>query len=104
MAAGALHALEHHRDRLAQDHRRARALAGAMADLPGIELDLDAVETNIIRFRSTAVSAVDLARRSREGGVVFLAFNDRDLRAVTHLDVGTSDVTEPLARLGKVFT
>lgn len=103
MAAGALHALEHHRDRLAQDHRRARALAAAMADLPGIELDLDGVETNIIRFQSTAVSAVDLARRSREGGVVFLAFNDRDLRAVTHLDVSDEDVETAVSVIGEAL-
>jgi threonine aldolase len=92
MAAGALHAIEHHRERLVDDHRRARTLAAAMAALPGLEVDVEGVETNIIRFRSVAMPATELAQRCRERGVVFLAYNRRDLRAVTHLDVSDEDI------------
>ncbi len=92
MAAGALHAIEHHRERLVDDHRRARTLAEAVGELPGLELDPDAVETNIIRFQSIAMPATELVRRCREREVAFLAYNRRDLRAVTHLDISDDDV------------
>ena len=99
MAAGALYALEHHLDRLVDDHRRARELAEALAELPGIELDLEGVVTNIVRFRSNAVPAPELVRRCRRRDLALLSFNDRDLRAVTHLDFGDAD----LARAVEVF-
>ncbi|MFV1987708.1 MAG: low specificity L-threonine aldolase [Gemmatimonadota bacterium] len=104
MAAGALHAIEHHRERLVDDHRRARTLAEAMAELPGLELDLEGVETNIIRFRSMAIPATELVRRCREREVAVLANTDRDLRAVTHLDVSDDDVARAIAVLGEVLT
>ena len=103
MAAGALHALEHHRARLGDDHRRARVFAEGLAGLPGIELDLDNVETNIVRFRSTALAAPDLVRGCRERAVALLAYNDRDLRAVTHLDLSDDDIEAALAVMAEVL-
>ena len=103
MAAGALYALEHHRERLVDDHRRARVLAEGIADLPGIELDLEGIQTNIVRFRSTALSARDLVGRCRERGVAFLAYNRRDLRAVTHLDVADADIERAVGVIGEVL-
>ncbi|MBI2302483.1 MAG: threonine aldolase family protein, partial [Armatimonadetes bacterium] len=50
LAAGALHAIEHHGERLADDHANARRLAEGLAALPGVELDPAAVETNIVIF------------------------------------------------------
>jgi threonine aldolase len=91
MAAGALHALAHHRARLPEDHRRAAALAAVLAELPGVVIDLDGVETNIIRFRSTGLPAPALARRCREAGVALLAYGPEELRAVLHLDVSDAD-------------
>lgn len=103
MAAGALFALEHHRDRLGEDHRRAHALAEGLSGLPGIELDLDGVETNIVRFRSTRLAAPALVRGCRERGVAVLAYNDRDLRAVTHLDVSDDGIEAALAVFAEVL-
>src|SRR3954452_15099720 len=50
VAAGALYALDHNVDRLAEDHANARTLAAGLAGLPGITLDPDDVETNIVIF------------------------------------------------------
>ena len=50
LAAAALHGIEHHRERLADDHRRARRLAEALADCPGTNIDLDSMDTNIVYF------------------------------------------------------
>ena len=50
VAAGALYALDHHVERLADDHENARALAEGLAEIEGVELDPDEVETNIVVF------------------------------------------------------
>ena len=50
LAAGCLYALDHHVDRLAEDHANAQVLAGGLAALPGVRLDPGAVETNIVIF------------------------------------------------------
>lgn len=102
MAAGALHAIEHHRERLVDDHRRARALAEAMDDLPGLDLDLEGVETNIIRFQSSGMPATEFAGRCRDRGLSLLAYNRRDLRAVTHLDISDDDVEAAIGILQDV--
>src|SRR5207244_3577869 len=50
LAAAALHALENHVERLAEDHRHARVLAQAVADTPGLRLDPPEVDTNLVWF------------------------------------------------------
>lgn len=92
MAAGALHALENHRTRLAEDHRRARILAEGIAGIQGLEIDLDAVKTNILRFRTVGLDASRFAARCRELGLSLIAHDRSSLRAVLHLDIDDSDV------------
>jgi threonine aldolase len=93
LAAGALHALEHHRARLVDDHRHARAFAEALHGAAGIEVALDAVETNIVLLTTTLLDAAELMHRARARGVLMNAVGRRTLRAVTHLDVSEADVT-----------
>ena len=59
IAAAGIYALEHHVERLAEDHERARRLARGLAELPGIAVDADRVETNIVIFdvRGTGLTA-----------------------------------------------
>ncbi|MDH3732526.1 MAG: beta-eliminating lyase-related protein [Gemmatimonadota bacterium] len=104
MAAGALHALEHHRERLTEDHRRARELAEPLAEMPGVELDLEGVVTNIVRFRSTAMPAPELVQRCRERALALLSYNDRDLRAVTHLDFTDGELDQAITIFREVLT
>lgn len=85
LAAGCLHALDHHVERLADDHRRARTLAAGLAEIAGIDLDPATVETNIV-IASVADPAGLAARLAQEGVLVGPAGPGR-LRAVTHLDV-----------------
>jgi threonine aldolase len=91
--AGALHALDHHVERLAEDHANAQRLAAGLAELEGVAVD--PVETNMVFF------AVDDARGlcgalEREG-VRMGAVGPRRVRAVTHLDVDASDIGVALA-------
>jgi threonine aldolase len=88
LAAAALHALDHHRTRLAEDHARARAFAEALAGLPGVEVDPARVATNIVAFRLRGgAAAVDLVERCWERGVRMLPVGPDRVRAVFHLDL-----------------
>jgi len=85
LAAAGLHALDHHLDRLAEDHARARRLAQAAAQaLPGC-VDPAAVETNIVVLAVPDAPAVAAAAAGR--GVLLSVLGRRTVRAVTHLDV-----------------
>jgi threonine aldolase len=92
-AAAALHALDHHMARLADDHVNARRLAERLARSAAIRLDLQTVQTNIIVFHlaPTAPDAATLVARAKDRSVLLFAFGPRTLRAVTHLDVSLSE-------------
>ena len=91
VAAGCRWALEHHVDRLAEDHAHARILAEGLAGLPGITLDPATVETNIVVFR--LADAASSATAWRPGTGCGWARSGPDLvRAVTHHDVDTTGV------------
>jgi threonine aldolase len=57
IAAGALYAIEHHIERLADDHANAKRLALALADMPDLSIDPDTVETNIVYFEVESLPA-----------------------------------------------
>lgn len=88
-AAAALHGLDHHLGRLADDHAHARLLAERLAAGTAVQLDLATVQTNIVVFHLPAglPDAPTLVARAREQGVLVNAFGPRTVRAVTHLDV-----------------
>ena len=97
VAAGALHALRHHRDRLPEDHEHAAVLAKGLADTPGISIDLDAVQTNIVRFRVTAMSSSEFVQRCHDGGLYMLPSGPERVRAVLCLNISRQDVVRALA-------
>lgn len=88
-AAAAMWALDHHLDRLADDHANARAVADRLSQSPAYRIDPATVVTNIIVWQvaETAPDAPTLVARARERGVLVFAFGPRTIRAVTHLDV-----------------
>ena len=104
IAAGALHALEHHRSRLAEDHRNARILAEGIANLPGIGLDVTDVETNILIFRVSSISAAEFAARLHSAGVHLLARNADTVRAVTSMGVTKTDIGKAIEIFRDVLT
>ena len=95
LAAACLHALDHHVDRLAEDHANARALAEGLAELPGVQVDPAAVDTNIVML--DVEDAPALVLRLGELGVAVGAVGPTRVRAVTHLDVGHDDVQAAIA-------
>jgi len=92
LAAAGLMALEQGPKRLHEDHANARLLAEALAHMEGVEIDLDAVETNIVIFKLAAGrSAQDLTARLKERGILMSAVGPSSVRLVTHLDVSRGD-------------
>ncbi|HXN30261.1 MAG TPA: GntG family PLP-dependent aldolase, partial [Polyangiaceae bacterium] len=91
VAAAALYALTHHRDRLAEDHANAQAFAHKLSGVRGVLVDRAAVETNIVNI-DLDVPAEKVARAAREAGVLISPTGPNRLRAVTHLDVSRADV------------
>ncbi len=93
IAAGALFALEHNRDRLVDDHRNAQILAQAVCQTDGLELASDTVDTNIVIFRIDPLlaAAPEFAAALRERAVLMLPFSQTNIRAVTHLHITEDD-------------
>ena len=105
--AAALYALDHHRERLVDDHVHAKALAEALllTSPHRIGLDLATVQTNIVVFhlRPGAPDAATLVARAREQGVLLNAFAPRTVRAVMHLDVSADQGALAAAVLGELL-
>jgi threonine aldolase len=104
LCAAALYALEHHRERLAEDHHNALRLARGLAELPNVTVDLSTVQTNIVVFDVQGSTAAELVRRAAERGVRINTIGPQRLRAVTHLDVTTRDIDAALATFTHVST
>ena len=104
IAAAGIHALRHHVSRLAEDHTNARHLAHRIAEIPGLEIDLESVETNIVRFAISGldISHTEFARRLEEEEGVRVSSPGTFLRAVTYLDISEPDVDEAAAAMRRL--
>ena len=96
MAAGALYAVRHHRERLAEDHANAQRLAIGLQQIAGITINLKDVQTNLVYFQTPGRPAIALADKLSELGVGILATGSQTLRAVTNLMVSQVDIDETL--------
>ncbi|WP_279507604.1 low-specificity L-threonine aldolase [Aeromonas veronii] len=92
LAQAGLFALEQHVTRLADDHRRAKRLAEGLAALPGIELDLSLVQSNMVFLRLHEGESAPLLAFMKEGGILFSGYGE--LRLVTHLQINDDDIEE----------
>lgn len=106
IAAAGIYALEHHVDRLADDHANAKLLAEGLASIPGITLAHDSIDTNIVFFdiSGTGLTPAQLERGINAQGVRFGANYDFThlIRAVTHLDVSRADIEQTLSAIRSV--
>ncbi|MGL4794020.1 MAG: low-specificity L-threonine aldolase, partial [Aeromonas jandaei] len=92
LAQAGLFALEQHVARLADDHRRAKRLAQGLAALPGIELDLSLVQSNMVFLRLAKGEPAQLLAFMKERGILFSGYGE--LRLVTHLQINDDDIEE----------
>lgn len=89
IAAAALYGLEHHRERLVEDHENARILAEAVRQSEGLTLQPEETDSNIVIFRVDPAlgTAAEFVQTLGEQGVAVLAVSPTQIRMVTHLDV-----------------
>lgn len=101
IAAACEYALDHHVQRLADDHANAKRLADGIAGIAGLRIDPATVETNLVYFDVTAQGhdAETLCAALLQAGVRMGAMGARTVRAVTHLDVTRADIETALAVL-----
>ena len=102
-AAGCLYALDHHVDRLAEDHEHARLLAGGLDAIEGIAVRTTAPDTNMVFFdvRGLGLSNREFVDRLAAAGVRASGAGG-EIRAVTHLDVSRSGIERALAAIREV--
>lgn len=101
VAAAGLYALEHHVERLAEDHANARLIAEIVASADDRAVDPDTVETNIAYLDTSEVDALALADGLARDGILVVPFDAATVRVVTHLDVdeaGCRRAGEAIAR------
>lgn len=106
VAAGALYALDHHVDRLVEDHDNAKSLAQSLAQIPGIELDVSSIHTNIVFFdvKGLGLTGEQFIEEMRKRGIVMGSFGPTRIRAVTHLDISKQDIERAVSAVNKLVT
>lgn len=99
LAAAGIYALKNNIERLQEDHDNARHLGFALAEMPGINLDINRVQTNIVIFdvKGTGLSAAQFLATLREQGVLMSPIEGDRIRALTHLDVDRKAIDEAIA-------
>lgn len=101
LAAAALVSLDEMIDRLPEDHRRARAIGEAIAELPGFEINLDTVQTNLVIFRSTRQHA-EIVAALKERNVLVSDMGLPGMRIVTHYEITDADVEQTIAAFKEI--
>jgi threonine aldolase len=104
LAAAGLIALEHGPARLHEDHAMARMLAEGVAGIPGIEIDLATVQTNIVIFdvSDTGKSSTEITAALKEQGVLAGTVNPQLIRFVTHLNISKAQCERALSGLRSI--
>ena len=101
LAAAGIHALEHHVERLADDHANAQRLAEGLVEIEGCQADPDQVQTNMVYARFPEQKRNELPRKLKERGI--LVYPGHPMRLVTHLDVSTEDVERAVEAFGEIL-
>jgi threonine aldolase len=104
LAAAGLVALDTMVDRLAEDHQNARRLAHGLANIDGITVDADSIQTNIVIFDvdEKVAKAPDFIKAMADAGVLVTYPGEQSVRMVTHRHISGDDVEEALSRTSKV--
>ncbi len=105
LAAAGVYALDHHIDRMGEDHALARELAEGVTALPGVELAQTRVDTNIVHIdvAGTRIGSEALLQRVAAEGVLLGRVSETVLRAVTHLDIRPDDVRTTVDTLARAI-
>ena len=105
IAAAGIHALDHHIERLKDDHQNARRLAVGLKEFKGVSIDPKHVETNIVIFdvSNTGMTGAQVSEAMKKEGVLIHAFSRTQIRLVTHLDITSEDIETALKAFEKIL-
>jgi threonine aldolase len=105
IAAAGIYALDHHIERLKEDHKNAKRLALGLNEIQGVSIDPEHVETNIVIFdiAETGMTAAQVRDGMRKKGVLIHPFGKTLIRLVTHLDVSKEDIETALKTFRKAL-
>jgi threonine aldolase len=105
IAAAGIYALDHHIERLKDDHQNARRLAVGLKEFKGVSIDPKHVETNIVIFdvSNTGMTGAQVAEAMKKEGVLIHAFSRTQIRLVTHLDITSEDIETALKAFEKIL-
>jgi threonine aldolase len=105
LAAAGLYALEHHIQRLSDDHAHAKRLAARLQQIPAVTIDPTLVETNILFFdvHSPKLSTPAFVAALKQEGVLINAVGGSTCRAVTHLDVSSEAIEQAADHIARVL-
>ena len=101
LAAAGIHALEHHVERLEEDHANARRLADGLARVEGIEVDHNGVQTNMVFARVAPDRLADFGAYCERHGVLIIPCDP--IRLVTHLDMDTGGIDRTIGVMAEFF-
>jgi threonine aldolase len=104
LAAAALYAVKNNRERLKEDHIRAKRLAERINSNTNLEINMLAVQTNILLFKPLNMSPAEGLKRCKEKGLLLTPGTIDSLRTVTHLNVSDADVEKAIVILEEVFS
>ena len=105
IAAAGIYALDHHIERLKDDHQNARRLAVGLKEFKGVSIDPKHVETNIVIFdvSNTGMTGAQVSEAMKKEGVLIHAFSRTQIRLVTHLDITSEDIETALKAFEKIL-
>jgi threonine aldolase len=105
IAAAGIYALDHHIERLREDHENAKRLALGLKEIKGVSIHPEHVETNIIIFDITGAgkTAFQVRDEMKKEEVLIHALGKTQIRLVTHLDVSREDIDTALNLFRKIF-
>ncbi len=105
IAAAGIFALDHHLERLKEDHQNAKRLAVGLKEFKGVSIEPKYVETNIVIFdvANTGMTGSQVADAMKKEGVLIHALGRTQIRLVTHLDVSNEDIEKALKAFEKAL-
>jgi threonine aldolase len=104
IAAGALYALQHHRDRLAEDHANAKRFASGLSEIHGIHINDDMIDTNMVYFDVKRQSAIQFTGLMEDMNVLVLPTGEHTIRAVTSLSVDFDDIVRAIDAVQNIMS
>ena len=106
LAAAGIYALENNIQRLGEDHKNARLFAERVSKIPGIEIDMETVQTNIVvmNIAGLGLDSLRAMEMLKKSGLLVVIFGPQKIRAVTHLDVDEQDVLEAARIFEETFS